>query len=245
MYDANIFHDNIKRILEDNNLTQTQLGDILKAKQSRISSVLSGKNEFTLEQAFTIAEHFNISLDKMIGLHSKAEVQTLETLSDIENIIFSLFETGLFEIRRCDIPEKDTTQWAFTSDNEHIEKFFDIFNDCINLCEKSSNGKAILSAWKEKELQDSKNRIISLELKTYWESYYILKERFLERFYFYDDDSEYRMSYDGVVENLCREFSKDDISLMKKFSFVNDDNINKLLDDIQEYYNELKNLPFD
>ena len=68
-YDTDILIRNIKKLMDDNNITQSALAGILGMSQSNVSKALSknDKKSFTLDQLAGIAKHFKVSIDKLIG----------------------------------------------------------------------------------------------------------------------------------------------------------------------------------
>jgi len=98
-YDNDILKRNIKRLMENNNINQQQLGDALGMSQSNVSKALSenDKKRFTLDQVVGIAKYFKVSIDSLIG---KTDTQSydlslrtiaiylVELISDEDVIIF-------------------------------------------------------------------------------------------------------------------------------------------------------------
>lgn len=68
-YDSDILIQNIRKLMEDNDITQQQLADILGMSQSNVSKALSesDKKSFTLDQVVGIAKHFRVSIDMLVG----------------------------------------------------------------------------------------------------------------------------------------------------------------------------------
>lgn len=68
-FDNEILIRNIKKLMTDNNITQSKLADILGMSQSNVSKALSenDKKMFTLDQVAGIAKHFNTSIDRLMG----------------------------------------------------------------------------------------------------------------------------------------------------------------------------------
>lgn len=68
-YDSDILIQNIKKLMGDNNVTQTKLAEILHMSQSNVSKALSetDKKSFTLDQLVGIAKHFRVSIDFLVG----------------------------------------------------------------------------------------------------------------------------------------------------------------------------------
>ena len=68
-YDNDILIQNVRKLMEDNNITQQQLADILGMSQSNVSKALSESDKkcFTLDQVVGIAKHFRVSIDMLVG----------------------------------------------------------------------------------------------------------------------------------------------------------------------------------
>ena len=63
---------NIKILIKNRNMTQQQLAEVLGMSQSNVSKALNDdeKKCFTVEQLYDIAEHFNVSVDELLGRHT-------------------------------------------------------------------------------------------------------------------------------------------------------------------------------
>ena len=68
-FDSDILIQNIRKLMEDNDITHQQLADILGMSQSNVSKALSesDKKSFTLDQVVGIAKHFRVSIDMLVG----------------------------------------------------------------------------------------------------------------------------------------------------------------------------------
>ncbi|MDT3390096.1 MAG: helix-turn-helix transcriptional regulator [bacterium] len=80
-YDTDILIRNIKKLMDDNNITQSALAGILGMSQSNVSKALSenDKKSFTLDQLAGIAKHFKVSIDKLIG-NERSQSQIISPL---------------------------------------------------------------------------------------------------------------------------------------------------------------------
>ena len=68
--DFSILKRNINTLMEKNHMTQQDLADLLGMSQSNVSKCLKSDDDsrrFTLEQVCTIAQHFEVSLDELVG----------------------------------------------------------------------------------------------------------------------------------------------------------------------------------
>lgn len=68
-FDLGMLKQNIKLLLRNNGMTQQQLAEVLGMSQSNVSKALNEdeKKCFTVEQIYTIAEHFQVSIDSLFG----------------------------------------------------------------------------------------------------------------------------------------------------------------------------------
>lgn len=100
-----ILADRLKKIRKNNNLTQAELGKILGVGKTTISMYENGNSTPNDEIKLKIAEHFNISLDYLLGktdiknyiddpnitiaLHSDTDYDDLpkEAIDEINNFI--------------------------------------------------------------------------------------------------------------------------------------------------------------
>jgi len=62
------FHENMKALREDKDLTQTELGKILNMTQRKISHLETGNSEPTTEEIIEICKFFKVSADYILGL---------------------------------------------------------------------------------------------------------------------------------------------------------------------------------
>lgn len=77
-FDQNILKQNIKALLKNKNMTQQQFADAIGMTQSNVSKALSegDKKCFTVEQIFSIADHFGVSIDWMLGYKTAERITT-------------------------------------------------------------------------------------------------------------------------------------------------------------------------
>ena len=62
------FHENLKAMREDKDLTQTELGKILNMSQRKVSHLERKNSEPTTEEIIQICRFFKVSADYMLGL---------------------------------------------------------------------------------------------------------------------------------------------------------------------------------
>ena len=68
-FDYMTMKKNIKILIRNRDMTQQQLAEVLGMSQSNVSKALNEdeKKCFTVEQLYEIAEHFNVSIDELLG----------------------------------------------------------------------------------------------------------------------------------------------------------------------------------
>lgn len=80
MYQLNreLMITNIRKLMDENNVTQKQLADILGMSQPNVNHALNPKGTkcFTLEQIAGIAQHFKTSVDLLIGNRRAQYIET-------------------------------------------------------------------------------------------------------------------------------------------------------------------------
>lgn len=80
-FDNNILIQNIKNLMKENGVSQTQLAKILCSNQSSVSKCLSGDKVISLESAYLIAQHFKVSIDDLCCDHSLEASTTVEKVT--------------------------------------------------------------------------------------------------------------------------------------------------------------------
>lgn len=63
-----MYFKRLKDIREDNNLTQSQIAQILNMKQQQYSRYENGTNEIPFEYIIKLAKHYNVSIDYLAEL---------------------------------------------------------------------------------------------------------------------------------------------------------------------------------
>lgn len=93
--DFSILKRNISMLMEQASMSQQDLADLLGMTQSGVSKCLKPDDEsrrFTLEQVCRIADHFNVSLDDLVGI--KPADRKLSS-REICSFIVALFESHI------------------------------------------------------------------------------------------------------------------------------------------------------
>lgn len=62
------FGDKVRGLREDQNLSQTQLGQVLNMTQRKVSYIECGKYEPSIEDIVAIATFFDVSADYLLGI---------------------------------------------------------------------------------------------------------------------------------------------------------------------------------
>ena len=101
--DHNILRKNISSLMESNNLTQEELGNIAGMTQSSVSKVLSGTSYFSLDQVFRISQHFHIPIDQLVG--NKVGFDASYSPSSVLKHIIKLLTAGKMRTIQVTIPE--------------------------------------------------------------------------------------------------------------------------------------------
>ena len=64
----------IKDLREDNDLTQSQIAEIIMCDQSLYSKYERGEREIPLRLLITLSDFYNVSLDYLVGRTKKKEI---------------------------------------------------------------------------------------------------------------------------------------------------------------------------
>lgn len=78
IFNQGILKRNIKELLKNKGMTQQQLGDAIGMEQPNISNALKEKEKkcFTVEQVYSIADHFEVSIDWILGYKTADRIAT-------------------------------------------------------------------------------------------------------------------------------------------------------------------------
>jgi len=148
-YDVNILIKNIKKLMENNSLTQEQLAEKLNMSQPNISKALNSKNKknFTLDQLIGIAKYFNVSVDTLLGSSNSPS-------SKLSPRSIAMFFSKLISSHQADV--------EFIEKEEHIYKinYYDGENSDCSEDDVSINYPAIYlpSYWQIDETKDTKTQ---------------------------------------------------------------------------------------
>jgi transcriptional regulator with XRE-family HTH domain len=89
LYDM-LFSENVKKLIELHKVNTYILAGLLDLKPSSVSELLSGKTHWKLSQVVSIAEYFNVKLDKLFfddedyieKLYNKNKIIALQKVKD-------------------------------------------------------------------------------------------------------------------------------------------------------------------
>lgn len=77
-FNQDILKRNIRELLKNKGMTQQQLADAIGMSQSNVSKALSDADKkcFTVEQIYSIADHFGVSIDWILGYETAERIAT-------------------------------------------------------------------------------------------------------------------------------------------------------------------------
>lgn len=91
----NFFQSELKELRIRHSLTQKELGEDLQVSKDQIRFWESGRSQPNLEQLIRIAEHFDISLDELLGLEPiKKQQPAFSPLSEEENELLETYRNA-------------------------------------------------------------------------------------------------------------------------------------------------------
>jgi DNA-binding XRE family transcriptional regulator len=67
----NIFALRLRELRTEHNLTQSALGEHIGIKAQAVNDMEHGRIKTTLDRAVALADHFNVSLDYLVGRSDK------------------------------------------------------------------------------------------------------------------------------------------------------------------------------
>lgn len=99
--------DELKRVLEENKITQAQVGDVLGIKQSAVSSLLSGRSRLTMEQFLRISDLVGVKPHKLL---SSAEVQLTRKVPMPYEVETALYKSEIHLLGYCAATQEITPE---------------------------------------------------------------------------------------------------------------------------------------
>lgn len=106
--------DNVNTLMQQHGTTQEELGFIIGKAQSRANNLLNGKAPFQVNEVVKIAQHFHVSVDKLLGMEYREEELSPYNLC---RLLLSLDEKGQIEIETI----KLTESWGDMYHKDDIE----------------------------------------------------------------------------------------------------------------------------
>ncbi|MBS5763786.1 MAG: helix-turn-helix transcriptional regulator [Faecalimonas umbilicata] len=176
-YDMKILIHNIDLLIRDNGITQNDLASICGTYQSRVSECMAGKKDFTLRQLIAIADYFHVSLDSLLE-RDTSNIQ-INSLSDVCNLLFTLYESANAYITEEYIPEMEGCDSngnyteipahsgapALCFDNSNIISFLLEWKEALSVL-SLNRGNELYSTWKRGILEKLKNNLSIYDFST-------------------------------------------------------------------------------
>lgn len=114
-----ILKENIRRLMEENNVTQTKLGEIIGMSQSNVNKCLNIQDDsrcFTLNQICKIADYFEQSIDELVGRSQMAPFPSPKFICELFMKLISHYNIVHFD---HEVTEK--VEVCYSIDDEHFE----------------------------------------------------------------------------------------------------------------------------
>lgn len=91
------------------NMSQEKFGEIIGCKQAKVSSLLSraGKKRFTVEELEKIADHFNVSVDSILGRDRRKKKEKQISPREFCEVLLDLLESP-YPWDTCKVKVQDT-----------------------------------------------------------------------------------------------------------------------------------------
>jgi len=92
-FDLNVFAENVKKVQEDNHLTQKEFAEKIGIQPTNLSAFYNGKNvSLTLQHLYNIAMEFGVSTDELLSITpaSKSDIAKMESAKDIVKFLVNL-----------------------------------------------------------------------------------------------------------------------------------------------------------
>lgn len=213
VYDINILKNNIRNIMKENHITQTELSERTGIDQPRISTVLSGKTSecFTVPQLVNISVALKVSVDTLLGLKPPEKSKQELCMSDVCSKLFSIDEiidikigscrTGEYEESDCFVDEAtEIERPGIYFDNQPLSDFLKEWADIKSINTSNIETKTkLLQLWKNERLSTASTQKASWHFRTKKEQSKHLANLLLQRyeepisfsdFDLFNDDSE-------------------------------------------------------
>ncbi|NBJ91633.1 helix-turn-helix domain-containing protein [Parablautia muri] len=114
-----ILKENIRRLMEENNVTQEKLGEIIDMSQSNVNKCLNPKDVsrcFSFKQICKIADYFEQSIDELAGRSQTAPSPSPKSICD-----FFMKLISHYSIVHFDHEVTERVEVCYSIDDEHFE----------------------------------------------------------------------------------------------------------------------------
>lgn len=176
IYDKDIIINNIRILMRDNNITQKDIANAIGTHQSRVSSCLSGKNDFTLPQIISIANLFGVTIDELLGNMNKQTFKT-NTFSDIVSLLFALedafrirISSEAVEMEYDDDEHNDIViekgDYSLIFENDTMKSFLKEWHDARVAFSSLTDSKSLYDTWKTGVLNKYADHLKQYSYKT-------------------------------------------------------------------------------
>lgn len=114
-------------------MSQEKFGEIIGCKQSKVSSLLSraGKKRFTVEELEKIADHFNVSVDSLLGRNEKKKAPGQIAPRDFCEMLVDMVDFQGYSMHLKEITVKEKSGYMCgdeithtTSENQYLSVYF-------------------------------------------------------------------------------------------------------------------------
>ena len=174
IYDRDILNNNIRILMKDKNISQTDIAVEIGTYQSRVSDCLKGKKDFTLPQIVSIANLFDVSVDELLGDIKKRTLKA-NSFSDIIALLFSLEDVLTLNIgNECIELEYDDIDEIVLSKGEHcisfetetMKSFLKEWKDVKNAFSHLTDSASLYETWKNGVLNKYTDHLKLYKFKT-------------------------------------------------------------------------------
>lgn len=258
-YDRGILIDNISKLMNDNDISQSDLANISGTHQSRISECLNGKKDFTLPQIIEISNCFNVSIDALLGRPDSTNYN-FDSLSDICSLLFSLSDSIHCHISREYIEEGEAYQdelayhktgsidaylntpselvsipatkgdYCIVFEDAKMQAFLEEWSEANHLF-KLLNGKTLYDTWKQGVISKYSQILKIYSYNTRHARQLELAEQKLK--YCLTEDSTTEDSYKILSDKFYNTLNDTDLELLKEYESK-----------VEKLYGSFDELPF-
>lgn len=118
-----ILAENVRMLMQRNNLTQQRLAEIAGMTQANISRALNPEDKrcFTLEQVFRISSYFKVSIDELTG--NKTAESTSLTPRAVFEILIELLKTNQAKVTKC-VEMEEVFDYHFGWEEDSVDHEF-------------------------------------------------------------------------------------------------------------------------